>query len=64
MGEENSRPLSLLVSQGWEVIGFSHGVDSGGNHTDSILLRRQKQHKLLKIRKKLMGGYAVSELEI
>lgn len=64
MSDEKSRPLSLLVSQGWEVIGYSQGVDSGGNHTDGILLRRQKQHKLLKIRKKLMGGYAVSELDV
>ncbi|MDB5439441.1 MAG: hypothetical protein JWM33_1868 [Caulobacteraceae bacterium] len=64
MAEQNDKPLSTLVSQGWEIIGFSGGVDSSTNYTDSVLLRRLKQHKILKIRKKFLGGVAVSELDL
>lgn len=65
MKDQNERPLSTLVAQGWEVIGFSSGVDSNGSHADNILLRRQKQHKILKVRKKMLGGGVVAaELDI
>lgn len=64
---DDNRPLSGLVAQGWEVIGFAASLAhrSGGGLADTILLRRQKSHKILKIQKKLFrGGYVVTEHDI
>ena len=60
------RPLSDLVAQGWEVLGFtgsSQGYSSVFENT--VLLRRQRQHKILKIRRRAFGrGLAVEEMDI
>lgn len=62
------RPLSQLVSQGWEIVSYSSGQDysnGGSGIMDCFLLRRQKQHKLLKVRKKYFGqGLVVRELDV
>ena len=60
------RPLSQLVQQGWEVVGFSAGYDrSAGMFSNSVLLRRQKAHKILKIRRKFFGrGLTFTELDV
>ncbi|CAN5298966.1 hypothetical protein BH11PSE2_BH11PSE2_02690 [soil metagenome] len=58
------RPLSQLVSQGWEVVSYSPLAGSEG-HVDCFLLRRQKQHKILKVRRKVIGGgYVVRESDV
>ena len=63
---EIERPLSTLVAQGWEIVDYTALYDhqtSGG--TDCFLMRRQKQHKILKIRKKWLGvGFAVKEIDL
>jgi hypothetical protein len=61
------RPLSELVSQGWELISYSSGMDHNqtGGVMDCFLLRRQKHHKLLKVRKKYLGqGFVVREVDL
>lgn len=63
MDEEN-KPLSALVAQGWEIINYSSSSE-GGYITHSVLLRRQKQHRILNIRPKVMGqGCVVKEMEV
>lgn len=63
--DSNDRPLSYLVSQGWEVVGFSSGTDGHHGVSDNFLLRRQKSHKLVKVRRKVLGkGYVVTETDI
>jgi hypothetical protein len=61
------RPLSQLIGQGWELVSYSAGSDynNGGGMMDCFLLRRQKQHKLLKVRRKYLGnGLVVRELDL
>lgn len=61
----DDRPLSTLVSQGWEVVAFSGSTPHNGSTVDTFLLRRMKAHKLLRVRRKVLGGgYAVTEQEI
>ena len=63
--ETTQRPLSTLVAQGWEIQSYSSGYDHSQGLMDCFLLRRQKQHKLLKIRKKTFGaGYVVKEIDV
>jgi hypothetical protein len=60
----DDKPLSTLVSQGWEVVAYSSGPDSS-QASDNFLLRRMKSHKLVKIRKKVLGqGFVVKEMDI
>jgi len=63
---DEQKPLSTLISQGWEVVAYATGHDhSQSMATDNFLLRRTKTHKLVKIRKKMLGhGYVVTELDI
>lgn len=62
----DEKPLSILVSQGWEVVGYAAGSDArSGAHNHSVLLRRQKQHKILQIRNKWMGkGLVATEIDL
>lgn len=61
----SDKPLSDLVKQGWEVVDFSVATDSAGSQAHCFLLRRQGQHKVLNIRKKMLGdGLVASELEV
>ena len=64
MAEE--KPLSTLVSQGWEIVAYGSGHDPRqGAATENFLLRRMKTHKLVKIRKKWFGqGFVVTEMDI
>lgn len=61
MTNDAIRPLSDLVAQGWEVQGFQ--ADSGTGYV-TFLLRRQRVHKMLSVRRKMRGGYVVKEFEI
>lgn len=59
------RPLSQLVSQGWEIVSHSAGHDAHGAPVQSFLLRRQKLHRVLLVRPKMMGkGYVATEMDI
>jgi hypothetical protein len=61
-----AKPLSTLVAQGWEIVGYAAGSDAKtGMHNHSVLLRRQKQHKVLQLRNKWFGrGLVATELDI
>jgi len=51
------RPLSALVAQGWEIVGYASGhAPSSQAPVENVLLRRQKNHKILSIRPKTFGG--------
>jgi hypothetical protein len=62
----DDRPLSTLVAQGWEIVGFSSGhASDGGTPVENVLLRRMKAHKLLSIRQKILGsGLVVKEYDL
>ena len=62
MADEN-RPLSDLVAQGWEVAGFS-SAHNGTCLTHTVLLRKQRQHKILTLKKQPLLGMSVKELDI
>jgi hypothetical protein len=55
------RPLSALVEQGWEVHTYRSSQEEGTMLMHSFLLKRQRDHKLLLVRKKVMGGGVVAE---
>ena len=61
---DEERPLSELVAKGWEVAGFSTTLESGAQ-TMSFLLRRQRQHKVLVVNKRVFqAGFKVKEIEL
>ena len=61
----SDKPLSDLVRQGWEMTDFSVATDSAGTQSHCFLLRRQGQHKVLTVRKKMLGdGVVASEMEV
>jgi len=61
----NERALSTLVGQGWEVVDYSAMYDQASGSTDCFLLRRQKQHKILKIGKKWWSsGVTIKEIDV
>ena len=61
----SDKPLSALVAQGWEIVGFAGSTPHQGSTVDSFLLRRMKVHKVLRVRRKVFGGgYSVTEQEI
>ena len=64
MSDDNIKPLSDLVAQGWEILNYS-ATDYGGAKVENFLLRKQKMHRVLSIRPKMVGkGYVVKELDI
>jgi hypothetical protein len=63
----DDRPLSTLVAQGWEIVSYaSEGhAPANGVPLGNVLMRRQKQHKLVSIRSKMIGaGYVVKEYDL
>lgn len=63
---EYDKPLSALISQGWEVANYSAAADpSTGSLVHSFLMRRQSKAKIVIIRKKMLGeGLVTEEVEI
>lgn len=61
----SEKPLSDLVRQGWEIVDYSVGTDSSGTQSHCFVVRRQGQHKVLSVRKKMLGdGVVASEMEV
>ena len=59
---QETKPLSDLVAQGWEVLGFAGSTSAKtGQPESAVLLRRQRQHKILRIRPRMLGGGIVAE---
>ena len=57
----SERPLSALMQQGWEVLQYSSGPGESGLHEHCFLLRKGRDHRVLRVRKKMMGGGLVGE---
>jgi hypothetical protein len=63
--DEDPKPLSQLVAQGWEIIDSSSFIDSMGRVGHSVLLRRHRQHKFLTLETKLIGkGLVAKERDV
>ncbi len=63
--EDAQKPLSQMVAQGWDIVSHSMGHGRDGSPTQSFLLRRQKQHRILQIRPKMLGkGFVVEEFDV
>ncbi len=61
---DEDKPLSQMVSQGWEVVSYTVAPEAEGM-MQCFLLRRQKQHKILRFRPKTFGkGYVVKEYDV
>jgi hypothetical protein len=61
----SEKPLSELVRQGWSVVAYSATDMSGETYQHNVLLTRQGQHRILTLRKKMMGeGIVATELEV
>jgi hypothetical protein len=62
----DDRPLSTLVAQGWEIVSYSSGhAPSSQTPVENVLLRRQKNHKILSVRPKIFGrGLVVREYDL
>ena len=62
---DDSRPLSELVAQGWEILNYSSSHDPSGVVVENFLLRKQKTHRILSIRPKVLGkGFVVKEMDV
>lgn len=60
----SDRPLSSLVAQGWEVVSYSATDASGTSYQHCVLLRRNSQHKIVVLRKKMLGEGIVVDSEL
>ena len=57
----SNRPLSDQIRQGWELASYSSAVGDSAMLEHCFLLRRHGQYKVLRVRKKMMGGGVVGE---
>ena len=57
----SNRPLSDQIRQGWELAGYSSAVGDSGMMEHCFVLHRRGEHKILRVRKKVMGGGVVAE---
>ena len=52
---KEERPLTELAAQGWEVQNYHALVGTSGMLEHLFHLRRQREHKILLVRRKVMG---------
>ena len=57
-------PVSDLVRQGWEIVSYSATDASGTAYQHSVLLRRSGEHKIVVLRKKILGDGVVVDSEL
>ena len=63
--KEADRPLSALIAQGWELQQYRSSQDESTMLMHVFLLKRQREHKLLVLRKKVMGqGLVAEEIDV
>lgn len=63
--ESELKPISDQIAQGWEIVSASTFSDASSRIVHSVLMRRQKQHKFVIIRKRIIGqGFAVEERDV
>ncbi len=58
-------PLSNLVRQGWTIVSYSATDMSGETYQHNVLLTKGGQHRILTLRKKMIGdGIVASEMDV
>jgi len=58
-------PVSDLVRQGWSVVGYAATDANGETWHHNVLLTKNGQHRILTVRKKMLGdGLVVSEMDV
>ena len=58
-------PLSDLVRSGCSMVAYTATDMCGETHQHNVLLNRQDQHRILTLRKKMIGeGIVASEQEV
>ena len=58
-------PLSNLVRLGWSVVAYSVTDSSGETWHHNVLLTKGGQHRILTMRKKMIGdGIVASEMDV
>ena len=63
--KDADRPLSNLIAQGWELQEYRPTQEEGTMLMHVFLLKRQRYHKRLPVRKKVMGeGVVAQELDV
>jgi hypothetical protein len=55
------KPLSALISQGWEVSHYSASIGDSGMLQHCFLMRKGGRAKILIVRAKIMGEGVVAE---
>ncbi|MDP1736061.1 MAG: hypothetical protein Q8L23_01330 [Caulobacter sp.] len=61
----SDKPLSDLVRQGWEVVQYSASIGDMGVLEHCVLVRRKGEHKIVRVRSKMLGkGAVVEELDV
>lgn len=61
----SDKPLSDAIKQGWEVVAYSCTDSSGETWKHNFLIRRNGLHKILTVRKKMLGaGVVAEEMEV
>ena len=57
----SDRPLTDQIRQGWALVSHSSAVGDSAMMEHCFLLQRHGQYKVLRVRKKMMGGGVVGE---
>lgn len=62
---DKPKPITDLVRQGWEISGYSVCDLGGSAYCHSVMLTRGELHKVVVIRKKIIGdGIVIEELDV
>ena len=65
MNGREPRPVSDLLSQGWEVKQYYPVLGPNGMIEHAFYMQRQRDNKLLLVRRKIMGeGLHTEELDV
>ena len=65
MSDLGDRPISALLSQGWEVKHYSASLGDSGMLEHCFHIARRNENKVVRIRKKMMGqGVVAEELDV
>ena len=65
MSDLGDRPISALVSQGWEVKNYFASLGSSGTIEHCFHMARRTENKVVRLREKMMGkGVVAEELDV
>lgn len=61
----SGKPVSDLVAEGWEIHQYSASIGDSGMLEHCLLLRRNGEHKIVRVHNKMLGkGTVVEELDV